>query len=143
MRELPLPLSPDLDPLYLTGMVRAVGGDKYQLRNELYRQCLAEHFDPGRVGHLLTMTGRWDAAIDYLQASVEAGDTGYRPDLLAATINSIYASEDVTHAAHYLTRGLSAAFGVKAAQVWHVTPEGGALRLVGGLGSGSTAASAP
>ena len=43
LRELPLPLSPDLDPLYLTGMVRRVDGDLYQLRNEIYREYLAQH----------------------------------------------------------------------------------------------------
>jgi len=131
LRELPLPLSPDLDPLYLTGMVRKVQGDHYQLRNDLYRRHLSQHFDPGRVGHLLTMTGRWDAAIDYLQASIEAGDRQYRPDLLAASINSMYAAEDVQHAVHYLTRGLSGAFGVNNALVWHAEPDQNSLRLVG------------
>jgi serine phosphatase RsbU (regulator of sigma subunit) len=134
MRELPLPLSPDLDPLYLTGMVRKVYVDHYQLRNEIYRQYLAQHFDPGRVGHLLTMSGRWDTAIDSLEASIDAGNDQYRADLLAATINSMYAAEDVERAAHYLTRGLSAAFGVGEALVWHAAPEQHSLRLVGQLG---------
>jgi serine phosphatase RsbU (regulator of sigma subunit) len=77
------------------------------------------------------MTGRWDAAIDYLQASIEAGDRQYRPDLLAASINSMYAAEDVQHAVHYLTRGLSGAFGVDNALVWHAAPDQNSLRLVG------------
>jgi serine phosphatase RsbU (regulator of sigma subunit) len=134
MRELPLPLSPDLDPLYLTGMVRRVYGDHYQLRNEVYRQYLAQHFDPGRVGHLLTMSGRWDTAIDSLEDSIRVGNDQYRSDLLAATINSMYAAEDVEHAAHYLIRGLSAAFDVREAQVRHAVQERHSLRLVGQLG---------
>jgi serine phosphatase RsbU (regulator of sigma subunit) len=138
LRELPLPLSPDLDPLYLTGMVRRVDGDLYQLRNEIYRQHLAQHFDPGRVGHLLTVGGRWDAAIDLLEASVTAGNEQYRSDLLSATINSMYAAEDVAHAVHYLTRGLNAAFAVKDAQVWYAAPDQPSLKLVGQAGKDET-----
>lgn len=134
-RELPLPLSPDLDPLYLTGMVREVQGDSYQLRNEIYRQFLTQYFDPGRVGYLLTMAGRWDSAINYLEDSISGGNDQYRSDLLAATINSMYASEDVKRAAYYLTRGLSAAFGAKEACIWHASPEGNTLRQVGQLGA--------
>ncbi len=72
--DLPLPLSPDLDPLYLTGVVEQVDENSYRLQNRIYRRFLAKHFQPGHVGHLLTMAGRWDSAIDYLEAGVDAGD---------------------------------------------------------------------
>lgn len=143
LRELPLPLSPDLDPLYLTGMVRRVDGDRYQLRNEIYREHLAQHFDPGRVGHLLTIGGRWDAAIDLLEASVTAGDEQYRSDLMSASINSMYAAEDVAHAVHYLTRGLTASFAVSDAQVWYAAPDQPSLKLVGQVGSDEMALLSP
>jgi len=134
-RELPLPLSPDLDPLYLTGLVGRINEENYALRNEIYRRFLAQHFDPGRVGHVLTMAGRWDLAIDYLERSLRAGHDRYRAELLAATIHSMYAADNVKRAAYYLTRGLSAAFGVKEARIWHVSKGENILRLVGQLGS--------
>jgi hypothetical protein len=131
--QLPLPLSPDLDPLYLTGVVEKVGDDRYRVQNTIYRQFLAEHFHPGRVGHLLAMAGRWDAAIDYLEAGIRDGDQQALADLLPATINSMYASEDVGQAAHFLVRGLSGAFGVSEASVWTTLSRNGRLRLVGGF----------
>jgi hypothetical protein len=129
--QLPLPLSPDLDPLYLTGVVERIGDDRYRVQNTIYRQFLAEHFHPGRVGHLLAMAGRWDAAIDYLEAGIRAGDHQALADLLPATINSMYASDDVVQAAHFLARGLSGGFGVTEARVWTTAPRNGRLRLVG------------
>jgi serine phosphatase RsbU (regulator of sigma subunit) len=54
--------------------------------------------------------------------------------LLSATINSIYAAEDLGQAAHFLTRGLSAVFGVVDARVWCVLPHENSLRLAGHLG---------
>ena len=45
--QLPLPLSPDLDPLYLTGVVEQVDGECYRMQNTIYRHFLAEHFKPG------------------------------------------------------------------------------------------------
>jgi hypothetical protein len=132
--DLPLPLSPDLDPLYLTGVVALVDGDSYRIQNLVYRQFLAAHFDPGRVGHLLSMAGRWDSAIDYLEAGIGEGNEQARADLLPATINSMYAAEDLGQAAHFMTRGLSAAFGVVEARVWYAAPQDGLLRLIGYLG---------
>jgi len=128
---LPLPLSPDLDPLYLTGVVEQVEADCYRLQNMIYRRFLAQHFTPGRVGHVLAMAGRWDAAINYLEASIYAGNHQSRLDLLPATINSIYASQDLAQAVHFLRRGLSAAFGVSDAQVWYCPPQENHLRLIG------------
>ena len=110
---LPLPLStsPALDPLYLTGLVRIVDGNYYTLRNEIYRKFLLRHFDPGRVGHLLTMSGRWDRAIDYLSNSLVEGEGGYRSDLLAAIFGSMYASDHDTMVP--ITTERSQSFGPK------------------------------
>jgi serine phosphatase RsbU (regulator of sigma subunit)/energy-coupling factor transporter ATP-binding protein EcfA2 len=136
---LPLPLSPDLDPLHLTGVVEQVGGDsaggvRYRIQNQIYHRFLTRHFHPGHVGHLLTMAGRWDPAIDYLEAAIQEGDEGARLDLLPAIISSIYAAEDLGQAARFLTRGLSAVFGVVEARVWHAPPQENCLRMVGHLG---------
>jgi len=132
--ELHLPLSPDVDPLYLTGVVEEVHIDSYRIQNLIYHCFLEQHFHPGRVGYLLAMAGRWDSAIDYLEAGIRAGSEQSRLDLLPATINSIYASEDVPQAARFLTRGLSAAFSVAEARVWYAPPQEDHLRLVGHLG---------
>ncbi len=132
--ELPLPLSPDVDPLYLTGVVEQVSEVSYRIQNQIYRRFLAQHFQPGHVGHLLTMTGRWDSAIDYLEAGIQSGNERSRSDLLSATINSMYASDDVVQAARFLTRGLSAAFSVVEARVWYAPPQENRLRQVAHLG---------
>jgi hypothetical protein len=156
--DLPLPLSPDVDPLYLTGVVEPVpagssaAGEEarraghssvaeprsaregYRIQNQIYHRFLAQHFHPGRVGHLLAMAGRWDAALDYLEAGAREGNEQARADLLPATINSMYAAEDVARAAHFLTRGLTAAFGVVEARVWWAQTTENRLRLVGYVG---------
>ncbi len=132
--ELPLPLSPDVDPLYLTGVVEQVDGSSYRIQNQIYRRFLTKHFAVGHVGYLLATAGRWNAAIDYLEAGINAGDEKSRADLLSATINSMYASEDVNQAARFLTRGLSAAFSVVEARVWHAPPQEDVLRLAGHMG---------
>ncbi|MFN2226748.1 MAG: hypothetical protein ACK2UY_10580, partial [Anaerolineae bacterium] len=100
--DLPLPLSPDVDPLYLTGVVEPVRpggggagpgaggqstgerrtGEGYRIQNQIYHEFLAGHFHPGRVGHLLAMAGRWDAALDYLEAGARDGNEQARADLL-------------------------------------------------------------
>jgi hypothetical protein len=132
--ELPLPLSPDVDPLYLTGVVEQVGEYSYRVQNGIYRRFLTRHFHAGHVGHLLAMAGRWDSAIDYLEAGIREGNVQSRPDLLQATINSMYAADDVSQAAHFLVRGLAAGFGVVEARVWYVRPQENHLRLAGYLG---------
>ncbi len=129
--ELPLPLSPDLDPLYLTGVVEQIEGDQYRLQNTIYRYFLAEHFRPGRVGHMLSLAGLWDEALDYLEAGILGGDVQSRLDLLPATIQSMYAAPDLAQAAYFLTRGLLASFGGEEVQVWYVTPGEKWLRLIG------------
>jgi len=104
---LPLPLSPDLDPLYLTGVVEMVGDDHYRLQNVIYREFLTKHFSP------------------------DEGSQGFRSDLLPATINSMYASEDLTQAAYFLRRGLSAAFRANESQIWLRPPQDDHLQLIG------------
>lgn len=116
--SLPLPLSPDLDPLYLTGVVERDVMNHYQLQNEIYRRFLSLHFTPGRIGYVLAMAGRWDAAIDYLEASTLQGHRQSRVELLSAAINSMYASQDLPQAVHFLQRGLRTAFRIHKSQVW-------------------------
>ncbi len=132
--ELPLPLSPDLDPLYLTGVVEQVDGDHYRLQNSIYRHFMTEHFQPGRVGHILSMAGRWDAALDYLEDGIAAGDSQSRADLLPASIQSIYAAEDLSQAAHFLSRGLLAGFDACEIQVWYAFPGESRLNLIANAG---------
>lgn len=128
---LPLPLSPDLDPLYLTGVLEMVEEEHYRVQNLIYRRFLTQHFSPGRVGHVLAMAGRWDSAIDYLEAGILQGSGQSRADLLPATINSIYASEDLAQAVHFIQRGLAAAFGVSESHIWFVPQQEKYLRLIG------------
>jgi serine phosphatase RsbU (regulator of sigma subunit) len=135
--EMPLPLSPDLDPLYLTGVVDLAEENTYRLQNEIYRKFLQQHFAPGRVGHMLAMTGRWDLAIDQLELAVTQGDRQSSSELLPAIINSIYAAQDVRQAAHFLSRGLSAAFGVIETHVWYAPPQENRLHLIGQWGVAS------
>jgi len=132
-RELPLPLSADLDLLMLTGMVREAGPDAYQVQNDVYRQFLVSHFHAGYVGYLMALAGHWDMAIDCLETSLKQGNPNVRSDLLAATVNAMYAAQDVQYAANYLLRGL-ASFGLHEARVWHAQPEMKSLALVGQLG---------
>jgi hypothetical protein len=112
-------------------VVEQLDGDYYRLQNTIYRHFLADHFNPGRVGHVLAMAGRWDSAIDYLEDSIRQGDQQSRADLLPATINSIFASQDLAQAVHFLRRGLSAAFGLRETQFWFSPPQENHLRLIG------------
>jgi hypothetical protein len=128
--ELPLPLSPDLDPLYLTGVVELDDDNRYRLQNLIYRRFLTQHFVPGRVGHILAMTGHWDQAIDHLENAAESGDARSRTDLLPAVINSIYASQDLRQAGHFLMRGLAAVFGVQDAAFWYALPQENRLQMI-------------
>jgi serine phosphatase RsbU (regulator of sigma subunit)/energy-coupling factor transporter ATP-binding protein EcfA2 len=133
--DLPIPLSPDLDPLFLTGVVENVPPDSYRIQNTVYRKFLEGHFTPGRVGRLLSMAGRWDTAIDYLEEGILNGDEQSRTDLLPAVINSMYAAEDLSGSAHFLIRGLSAAFDLRDVQVWYLPQGEHSLFLIGRLGT--------
>jgi serine phosphatase RsbU (regulator of sigma subunit) len=131
--SLPLPLSPDLDSLYLTGVVERDPEDCYHIQNIIYHRFLSEHFSPGRVGHVLAMSGRWDYAMDYLHTSIAQGNIQSRVDLLSAAISSMYAAEDLSQAVLSLRRGLTAAFGVIESEVWICPPQEQFLRLIGPL----------
>ncbi|MFU8773254.1 MAG: PP2C family protein-serine/threonine phosphatase, partial [Anaerolineales bacterium] len=128
---LPLPLSPDLDPLYLTGVVERTEGDGYRLANLIYRRFLKQHFSPARVGHVLAMAGLWDSAIDYLEASIKQGNQRSQTDVITAIINAIYASQDLNQAVHFFRRGLRAAFEVHEAKIWYHMPQEKHLHLIG------------
>ncbi|HOU24343.1 MAG TPA: PP2C family protein-serine/threonine phosphatase [Anaerolineae bacterium] len=134
-RELALPLSADLDPLTLTGMVRKVAPDSFALKNGVYQSFLKEHFHPRYVGYLMSLVGRWDEALDCLEAGLEQGTREVRLDLLAATVNAMYAAQDLEMAASYLARGLAVGFGVQQARIWYAEPAEKVLRLVGKIGS--------
>ncbi len=134
--ELPLPLSPDLDPLYLTGVVEQVKPDRYRLQNLIYLNFLAEHFRPGKVGQLLALAGYWNESLDYLEQGVINGDTWSRSAFLPAAIQSIYAASDLEQAASYLSRGLLSGFGAQEVQVWYARPGERNLRLIGLAGDG-------
>jgi PAS domain S-box-containing protein len=133
-RELPLPIVPDLDPLYLTGLVERVEAG-YRIRNGIYRRYLAGYFDAARAGYLLTLSGRWDAAIGHLEESVLAGNEQSRTDLLAATVSAMYASETPGQAAYYILRGLSAGFGVSQISIWLLNQDGKMLSLLAQKGT--------
>lgn len=135
---LPLPLSPDLDPIYLTGVVERIDNDRYRLQNGIYRQFLAQHFNPDRVGRVLAMAGRWDSAIDYLETSMLQGREGFQSDLLPATINSMYASHNLDVAANFLKRGLSTAFGIRESFIWLRPPQADHLRSIGSVEHNAT-----
>jgi sigma-B regulation protein RsbU (phosphoserine phosphatase) len=49
----------------------------------------------------------------------------------------MYAAQDLAQAAHFLIRGLLAAFGAREIQVWYALPGEGRLRLVGNAGPGA------
>ena len=125
------------DPLFLTGVVEMVGGDAYRLQNDIYRQFLRRYFLPGRVGHVLAMTGLWELALDQMEIAVHQGEVQSSSELMPAVINSIYAAQDLRQAAHFLARGLAAVFGVHEAYVWYVQPMENRLHLLRQWGAGS------
>jgi hypothetical protein len=131
---LPLPLSPDLDPLYLTGVIERDAQDFYQLQNGIYRSFLEQYFSADRVGQILAITGNWDLAMDFLHDSIRQGNLQARVEFLPATINSMYAADDLAQAVHYLRRGLIAAFGVHDSQIWFRPMNENYLRLIGPTG---------
>jgi hypothetical protein len=111
-------------------VVEKVADDRYRVQNSIYRQFLSQHFSPNRVGRVLAMAGRWESAIDYLESSILGGDQDSRSDLLPATINSMYASQDLLQAVYFLQRGLTAAFGIRGSNIWYHAPHEELLRLI-------------
>jgi GAF domain-containing protein len=130
-RELPLGLTTDYDPLYLTGIVRRCPDGSYQLHNEIYRRFFELHFSPNRVSQLLTTAGRWDEAIDYLVERVRAGDAASRAELLSTTITALYTvADDVERAGQLIVRALTAVFGAQEVTVWLMAEDQRHLRSV-------------
>lgn len=119
--ELPLATIDNLDPLYLTGLVRREGG-LYVLRNEIYRVCLESRFGPERVGRLWMLFGRWKEAIEHLRH-----DEAHRPELVSVTVSWIYATDNKNDAARPILEGLIAAYGAESAAFYDVDAAGKAL----------------
>jgi GAF domain-containing protein len=133
-RDLPLPLTADLDPLLLTGVVRRDEGAVYSIQNGIYERFLRERFTPARVGRLMMTSGRWDKAIHSLEKSLRQGDLQSRADLLATTVSAMFAAEDMHHAAYFLNRGLVIGFGIQEAKLWYFEPDRQVLKLAGQIG---------
>jgi serine phosphatase RsbU (regulator of sigma subunit) len=72
--------------------------------------------------------------MDFLHASMRQGSHQARVELLPATINSMYAAENLAQAVHFLRRGLVAAFGVQDSQLWFRPLHENFLRLIGPTG---------
>jgi sigma-B regulation protein RsbU (phosphoserine phosphatase) len=87
----------------------------------------------------MTLTGRWDLAIEYLEAGLARGTADAQADLLAATVSAMYAAQDVRMAASYLIRGLVAVFEPEEVSIWHAVPDEGCLKLIGRLGPSTSA----
>lgn len=130
-RELPLGLTTDYDPLYLTGIVRRRPDASYELHNEIYRRFLDRHFSPGRVSRLLTTAGRWEEALDYLVERAQAGDAASRGQLLNTTITALYTvADDVERAGQLIIRALATVFEAQETTVWLLADDGRQLRRV-------------
>lgn len=137
-QQLPLQLAPDLDALYLTGLVRRLPEQRYQLRNEIYRAFLMQHFNLERVGHLLALAGRWEEALNLLALHV-ASDQDLKVALLEISINAMYAADDNRRAVYFLLYALDAVFGIQHADVWLHDARDQALILVNPSEAGSSA----
>lgn len=130
-RELPLGLTTDYDPLYLTGIVRRCLDGSYQLHNEIYRRFLERQFSPGRVSRLLTTAGRWDEALDYLVERAQAGDPAGRSELLNTTITGIYTvADDIERAGQLIARALTTVYNAREVTVWLLSEDQRQLRSV-------------
>jgi len=132
--HLPVLRFPDIDPLDLTSLVRILDDNQYTIRNEICRRILLEKFNPGHVGNLFMAHGRWDMAIHYLGKSIRLQDYRYQTSLLDATLNAIYAADNVGHAAYYLLNGLDIGFGIEQAKVWLKVYERDVLRQIEEMG---------
>lgn len=135
-RLLNLALHTVVDELQLTGAVRVENRDLeqiYAIRNEIYADYLRKHFHPARVVRVLTLAGLWDEAIQYLEALVRTDPTQRAP-LLGVTVDSIYAAAKQEDACTPLSRILTHAFKVAAAQIYLVTPTRAQLRQISQFG---------
>lgn len=132
-RELTLGLEMAWDNLQLTGAVgvETVGEEKvYRIRNEIYERYLKEHFTHERIAHVLSMAGRWDAAIDYLEQAVGSepqqaveSEPRYRSTLLGTILDSIYAARTAPEAYRNLASRLGRAFSFRKVRIYIVNTE--------------------
>lgn len=130
-RELKLALSPDLDPFYLTGMVRRISEDRYEFRNQIYAQFLDRYFSPERVGQLFMVAGQWNTAIEYLEKNISQEDPQEQPKFLTATIQAMYASNKMSEVSRYLTLALKSVFKADDVTIWRVSSDKLSLKMTG------------
>ncbi|MBK6328922.1 MAG: GAF domain-containing protein [Chloroflexi bacterium] len=100
----------------------------YKLKSLLWVTMVRRHLTPARVGGLYAIAGDWARAMHYLGLAVRAGETAVKPELFAATINAIHASEETLQAFVDLGRGLQAAYPESDTYLYYQTDD--ALRLV-------------
>ncbi len=135
-RKLPLPLSSDLDPLYLTGLISKDQNENYRFRNQIYQAFCESHFNSQRVSHLFMAAARWSSAIAYLYQAFQQGETGARDYLLSASINSIWTSAEFGGAIDYFAQGLELGLGINHVEVFIYSEEAQALEPVALRGNG-------
>jgi signal transduction histidine kinase len=107
--ELPIDSSESPTALDLCGAFGRTA-EGYKIKSPLWATLVRRHLTPAKVGGLYAIAGDWAKAIQYLGLAVQAGETAVKPELFAATINAIHASEDTGQAFLDLGRGLQAAY---------------------------------
>jgi signal transduction histidine kinase len=85
-------------------------GERYSIKCQLWAHLLRKRLSAARVGGLYAIAGYWTEAIEYFGRAVREGQLEAKSELLTATINAIYASEDVSRGWSYLGQGLQAAY---------------------------------
>jgi signal transduction histidine kinase len=85
-------------------------GERYSIKCQLWARLLRKRLSAARVGGLYAIAGYWTEAIEYFGRAVREGQLEAKSELLTATINAIYASEDVSRGWSYLGQGLQAAY---------------------------------
>jgi sigma-B regulation protein RsbU (phosphoserine phosphatase) len=130
-RSRQMPTRTGTDRLQLSGAVLLTDG-RYSLLNLAYRQALAGHFTTERVAHILRIAGRWSEAIEYLAPRLADApeDHDPRPQLLEATVQSIYAADSLVRAAGLLADGLRLGFGLTDVGIYRAVPAQGRLERV-------------
>lgn len=140
-RSRQMPTRTGTDRLQLSGAVLLKEG-RYTLLNQAFRQALAGHFTTERVAHVLRIAGRWNEAIEYLAPRLAARPEQYgaRPQLLEATIQSIYAADSLEKSCEILANGLRLGFGLADVGIYRALPAQGRLARVYPLEAGRSPA---
>lgn len=129
--QLQLEFSPDLDALYLTGLIRKGSTDAdYQIRNDIYYKFLKNYFRTGKVGQLFMAMGRWEHAIGHFAESIRQGQNDYQIEFLSASTNAMYAANNLTECGFYLNQGLTVAFSLDEIQIWNLSDNDSQLELI-------------